>query len=305
MKQYIVQFGSGKPGEMGTESTELEVFNRLGIQNPNIGFAPFHQLVHDQSNDWTIFRDIAKKKTSIEPQLFELDKGEDIHRLQEQLHHLNIMVLGAGFVEHYVKILNQSGTSGKLHEFFQRGGVLMGYSAGSVTLSSMNVNALSWDRIFSRFQNMIKNKPEQKGQIWDTIMGYCRDDNREHVKSLLTDIEKGSNEWHHQSICSEVAKVFMSPALNFVPDTAMYPHYGEHCMGMPYHLQAASLESPEFLHIGLPNGVCLLHEYEDGKFLASELIGAHPHQKPAVNWQRGREVQLQHGRFNLKETMAA
>jgi len=37
-KNYIVQFGSGKPGEMGTSSTELEVFDRLGVKNPKIGF---------------------------------------------------------------------------------------------------------------------------------------------------------------------------------------------------------------------------------------------------------------------------
>ena len=38
-KKLLIQFGSGKPGEMGTGKTELEAF--VGLKNPKIGFAPF------------------------------------------------------------------------------------------------------------------------------------------------------------------------------------------------------------------------------------------------------------------------
>lgn len=290
--QYIIQFGSGKPGEMGTEKTEQEVFARLGLKNPLVGFLPFHRLVKEETgNDWRLFRKIMEPLSTVRPLLFELHLRKDIIRLKEKLHRLDVLVLGAGYVEPYLRAIVTNGLLPMIQDFFRQGGVLIGYSAGSCALASVNVNAVSWDRIFDIYTEMVMTKAPRRRIYKQMALSLCTSENRNEVQKLLEDIDKGQSEWNNSLLCREVPQVFFGRALNFVGASALYPHYREHAMGMPWHLEAASRLRTDIKHVGIPNGICLFHTCSDGLIKSSEFIGQHPNtDMKAEIWQGGEKT---------------
>lgn len=292
--QRIVQFGSGKPGELGTEATEQKLFAELKLDNPLVGFIPFHYLQHkEEHNDWKLFQRIMSDISTKKPLLFELQKRRDVHRLKKELFQLDALVLGAGFVEPYLRLIHTNQLLAPLQNFFYLGGVLIGYSAGSCALSALNVNAISWDQIFENYAEMVQTNHPKKQVYHLMALSFCTKENINTVQTTLSQIESNDADWRESPLCQEVSQVYFRKALNFVSASALYPHYQEHAMGMPWHLKKASQLRVNIKHVGIPNGVCLMHSYDKGTVINRQFIGQHPNENiKAEVWQQGEKINL-------------
>ena len=128
-KNYIIQFGSGKPGEMGTGKTELEVFDLIGLKNPKIGFAPFHHILHHQVNDWSLFLYLVQPITKKKIELFEFHKEKDMKSLKKRISSCDIFILGSGICEPYLEFI----FSNRLDKFFMDSSVMCLFSSAQDT----------------------------------------------------------------------------------------------------------------------------------------------------------------------------
>ena len=279
-KQYIVQFGSGKPGELGTEETERKVLERIGIKDPQIGFAPFHHLDEGQVNDWTLFKHLMQPLTSKTITLVEFHKEQDIEVLKKKILSCDIFVLGSGIVEPYLEFIFKNKLHLTFQKYFNQGKSFWGYSAGSISVCAQYIHVVFFREILLHWQAISrglgqKELAEFKRQLLqEPALG------NEELAQLLNSKEDLDPMKHPAS--KDVFHISKMGALGFLPHICMLPHYGEAIHAMDEHLQTAAVNFPRYHHYGIPNGVTLFHTFENQRLMDSEVVGKNLNQELKV-----------------------
>tara|TARA_Y100000589_G_scaffold131573_2_gene125364 strand:- start:4244 stop:5161 length:918 start_codon:yes stop_codon:yes gene_type:complete len=279
-KNYIVQFGSGKPGEMGTGNTELEVFDRIGVKNPKIGFAPFHHIFHGQVNDWSLFQDLVQPTTSKKIELFEFHKEKNMESLQKRISTCDIFVLGSGVCEPYLEFL----FSNRLNDFFmnylREGKHLIGYSAGSISLTPRYIHVAFFREVLLHWTMLLKASETQQKDFKDAILQECSPETRESLNNVFK-LKEPSKIISHPLASREFQAISLK-ALGFIPSMVMLPHFNEAIHATEEHLKAAVRRYPRYRHFGVPNGAAIFHTFQESKLMLTEVVGSNPNPKLLV-----------------------
>jgi hypothetical protein len=271
MTNYIVQFGSGKPGELGTEKTEREVFKRIGIKNPKIGFAPFHHLFHGAANDWTLFQDLVQPLTSEKIQLMEFHEAKDLEALKKQILDCDIFVLGSGVCEPYLEFIFKNRLDTTFREFFKRGKSILGYSAGSIAVCAQYIHVVFFREVLMHWKAISQHLDQKEVDEFKQQMIHEPTLGSSELAELL-DSEDEVDPMDHP-LSMDVFHVSKMSSMGFLPHIAMLPHYGEAIHATADHLRSAAINFPRYHHYGIPNGVTLFHTFEDQKLVSSEVVG--------------------------------
>ena len=271
MTQYIVQFGSGKPGEMGTEATEKKVFDKIGIKNPSIGFAPFHHLQHKLPNDWKLFKKIVQPLTKKRITLVEFHKEKDLDALKRMILDFDIFVLGSGVCEPYFEFMFKNGLEQTFQEFFRQGKTLVGYSAGSIAVNAFYVHVIFFREILLHWKYFHSSLSQNEIDEFKTML--LHDPGLYH--SELSDILEAPDDLDpmEHPLSKKVFQVNSTAGLGFLPHIALLPHYNQAIHATEEHLESAAKSFPSLHHYGVPNGVALFHSFEKGLLTHSEVVG--------------------------------
>lgn len=279
-KNYIAQFGSGKPGEMGTSQTEIEVFQKLDIKNPKIGFAPFHHILHDQPNDWRIFLELIQPLTKKKIELFEFHKEKNIDQLKQRITACDVFVLGSGVCEPYLEFIFNNQLHQFFHDYFKQGNHLIGYSAGSICLSSRYIHVAFFREVLIYWSTLLKAPLPQKEEFKKSILQDCPKDHKETLQQIF-EIDSVTDILSHP-LCKEEFQAVSMKALEFLPNMVMLPHFNEAVHATDAHLNASVRRFPRYRHFGVPNGSALFHTFSGGKLIKSEVIGQNPNHRLQV-----------------------
>jgi hypothetical protein len=274
MQHYIVQMGSGKPAELGTHQTEFQVFEKLGLKNPQIVFAPFHHLdQNNPENDWELFRAIYTHLTQKPIRLLEFHKEPSIKGLQKILETADLLVLGSGVCEPYLGFLRKNNLDRFIIKLFRQKHIsLMGYSAGTISLSHAYIHNLFYEEVF-HYWKMAQHSGtprEELDEMFNSMLQDAKPEDRETLRRVL--MADAFDKIPHQFS----GKVFQSqkmPALGLIPEQVILPHYSQSPYATAKHLQASARQFPWLKHYGLPNGVAFFHTFEDGGHLSTHVIG--------------------------------
>jgi hypothetical protein len=275
-RHYVVQLGSGKPGELGTEETEYAVFDKIGLKNPKITFIPFHVLNHQESNDYTEFVRLVSKVTNVRPYLVELDKSRSLKHLEEVIMNSDLVVLGSGLCEPYLRKMYREQLDWLLKNFFKKGGSLIGYSAGSIALNGYYVHVVLYYELFLQWQMMTRQglPGDLLKEHRASLLSFVDPEFEEEAERVLKAVEQGEKCSSH--IFHEIFEIIRMPGLGFLPELALLPHYKESPHATDMHLIYASRAYPKLHHFGVPNGVALFHTFQGGKHFRSEIMGKNP-----------------------------
>jgi len=277
MQHYIVQMGSGKPAELGTQQTEFQVFEKLGLKNPQIVFAPFHHLdLNNPGNDWELFRAIYTPLTQKPIRLLEFHKEPSIKGLQKVLESADLLVLGSGVCEPYLGFLRKNNLDRFITKLFRQKHIcMMGYSAGTISMSHAYIHNLFYEEVF-HYWKMAQHSgtpQEELDEMFNSILMDARQEDRETLRKVLA--SDAFDKIPHQF----QGKVFQSqkmPALALMPEQVILPHYLQSPYAMSRHLKASARQFPWLKHYGLPNGVALFHTFEDGGHVSTHVVGKNP-----------------------------
>lgn len=270
-KQFIVQFGSGKPGELGTEETERKVLDKIGIKNPKIGFAPFHHLIDGQINDWTLFEDLVQPLTNKPITLVEFHKEENLEALKKKILDCDIFVLGSGIVEPYLEFIFKNRLDKTFQEFFNQGKSFWGYSAGSISVCAQYIHVVFFREILLHWQAISQGLGQKELAKFKRQLLQEPALGNEELAQLLNSQDDLDPIKHPAS--RDVFHISKMRALGFLPHICMLPHYGEAIHAMDEHLQTAAVNFPRYHHYGIPNGVTLFHTFENKQLKESEVVG--------------------------------
>ena len=279
-KNYIIQFGSGKPGEMGTGNTELEVFDRIGLKNPKIGFAPFHHILHDQVNDWSLFLDLVQPTTKKKIELFEFHKEKDMVSLKNRISSCDIFILGSGVCEPYFEFIFSNGLDSFFKDYFRSGKHLLGYSAGSISLSSRYIHVAFFREVLIHWTMLLQADETQQKEFKEGVMEECPSEHKEELTKVL-ELTQANKILTHPLTHKEFQTVSMR-ALNFIPNMVMLPHFNEAIHATEEHLKASVKRYSRYRHFGVPNGAAIFHTFQQGKLMQSEVVGSNPNPKLLV-----------------------
>lgn len=274
---YIVQFGSGKPGEMGTQNTELEVFQKLGIKNPKIGFAPFHHILHDHPNDWKLFKDLIQPITKVEIELFEFHKEKNIEDLKHRISDCDVFVLGSGVCEPYLEYIFKNKLDSFFVDYFRSGKHLLGYSAGSISLSSRYIHVSFFREVLIFWGTLMQAPAQQQDEFKKSILEECPEHHRHTLEQLFK--LQSLSEIMENPLCDQEFQSVSMQALELIPNMVMLPHYNEAIHATEAHLRASVNRYSRYRHFGIPNGAALFHTFNQGKLLKSEVVGQNPNSK--------------------------
>tara|TARA_Y100000589_G_C27091657_1_gene604179 strand:- start:32 stop:949 length:918 start_codon:yes stop_codon:yes gene_type:complete len=279
-KNYIVQFGSGKPGEMGTSSTELEVFDRLGVKNPKIGFAPFHHILHEQVNDWSLFLDLVQPITKKKIELFEFHKEKDMESLKKRISTCDIFVLGSGVCEPYLEFLFSNRLNDFFMNYFRDGNHLLGYSAGSISLTPRYIHVAFFREVLIHWAMLLNASEAQRNDFQEGITLECPPEYREQLKKVF-ELKEPNKIMTHPLANKEFQAISMK-ALGFIPNMVMLPHFNEAIHATEEHMKAAVRRYSRYRHFGVPNGAAIFHTFQESKLMQTEVVGSNPNPKLLV-----------------------
>ncbi|PCJ18087.1 MAG: hypothetical protein COB02_05870 [Candidatus Cloacimonadota bacterium] len=275
MKHYIIQSGSGKPGEMGTQDTEYKIIEKFDNKSLKIGFAPFHHLDHSQHNDWTIFLDIVQPLTTEKVQLVEFHKEENMELLKKKLLDFDLFVLGSGVCEPYFEFFIKNNVNEIFKEYFALGKSLMGYSAGSIALGEKYIHTMFFKEVFLHWNHVKEHmNDEQLESLKQEMMEDCPTKFSNVLEKTLT---RETIDIKIHTLSPVPYQVTSMDALDFIKGTSMLPHFNEAMHATTTHMLTAAKDYPRIKHYGVPNGAALLHTFEDEKHIQSEIIGASNH----------------------------
>lgn len=272
MKHYVIQSGSGKPGEMGTEQTEAKIIEKIGKKDLKIGFAPFHHLSHEQHNDWTIFQDIVQPLTTEDLTLVEFHKETDMKALREKILKFDLFVLGSGVCEPYFEFFEKNNLHDVFREYFALGKHFMGYSAGSIALGAKYIHTMFFREVFLHW-NHVKDhmNDDQLKDLKDEMMADCPNKFKSELDKALTRV---TIDIDVHSLTPVPFQVVGMNALNFVTNTSMLPHFNEAMHATTTHMLTAARDYPKIKHYGVPNGAALFHTFENSTLEKSEIVGS-------------------------------
>ncbi|MCJ8346136.1 peptidase E [bacterium] len=275
MKHYIIQCGSGKPGEMGTQETEFKIIQKIGNPHLKIGFAPFHHLSHEHANDWTIFQDIVQELTSEPIQLIEFHTEKDMELLKQKILSFDLLVLGSGVCEPYFEFFNKNKIDQVFQEYFSLGKHIMGYSAGSIALGEKYIHTMFFQEVFLHWNQVKDHMNDQELQdLKDEMMQDCPD---KFKKQLDNTLQRETIDISIHTLSPVPFQVTSMDALSFVNNSSMLPHFNEAMHATTTHLLTAARDYPTVKHYGVPNGAALFHTFEDQKHIQSEVVGENRH----------------------------
>lgn len=280
MEQFIVQFGSGKPGEMGTGDTERQVLKRIGIENPVIGFAPFHHIMHGIPNDWSLFQELVQPLTSQALRLFEFHKEKDMKLLRDKILECDLFVLGSGVCEPYLDYFFTNKVDEIFKEYFSLGKSFLGYSAGSICLNSNYIHVVFFRELFIHWNMMQQASKEEREEFKKEVLHECPKEHKNNLKKVLESKENPDLFNHH--MVEETFQVTNRKALGFIPKIALLPHFDEAIHATSAHLQAAANRFPNHKHFGVPNGASLFHTFKKGRLVRTEVVGRNNNPKLQV-----------------------
>lgn len=279
-KNYIIQFGSGKPGEMGTGGTELEVFDLIGLKNPKIGFAPFHHILHHQVNDWSLFLDLVQPITKKKIELFEFHKEKDMKSLKKRISSCDIFILGSGICEPYLEFIFSNRLDKFFTDYFRSGKHLIGYSAGSISLSSRYIHVAFFREVLIHWTMLLKADEAQKKQFRDGVLEECPSEYKEQLKKVFELTEPNKILAH--PIANVEFQTISMKTLEFIPNMVMLPHFNEAIHATEEHLKASVKRYSRYRHFGVPNGAAIFHTFQEAKLIQSEIVGNNPNPKLLV-----------------------
>jgi hypothetical protein len=271
MTQYIVQFGSGKPGEMGTEATEKMVLEKIGIKNPRIGFAPFHHIQHKLPNDWKLFKKIVQPMTKKPITLIEFHNEKDLDSLKRRILKFDIFVLGSGVCEPYFEFMFKNGLDETFREFFRKGKTLLGYSAGSIAVNAFYVHIVFFREILLHWKSVQSSLSQNEIDEFKTMLLHEPSLYHSELSEVL-EAPDDLDPFKHP-LSKKVFQVTSVAGLGFLPHIALLPHYNQAIHATEEHLESAAKNFPSLHHYGVPNGVALFHSFEKGILSRSEVVG--------------------------------
>lgn len=281
----IVQYGSGRPGEEGSDAFERAVFLGLGLQNPSIAFLPFHPLGPGE-NDWTRFLDIHRRLTTGAIELIQLvpfQAQPDPRDLEKQLSSSRVIVLGSGLVEPYIVSIALSGLDRLFSQLHRSGTVFIGYSAGTLVLGSEFRHYQTGGEILEILEELLEADLKDM-PLEDAVQAFCEAfspaPSAERLIDLVRRKRDGLDPDESDPFLTEVQAKTYCPGLNMVPGVAAYPHYGAPFQCTLPILQRLHAEHPETLHIGLPNATALISTFEPTR----RMTVRGPQQHRPVQW---------------------
>src|SRR5262245_47741095 len=283
----IVQFGSGKPGEEGSERFERALFDELDLSDPSIVFIPFHELP-SQENDWIRFEAIYRPMTRGSIELLELvpfSPQRDLARIERKLREAGVVVLGSGLVEPYMAALVLSGLDRRLESLHHSGTVLVGYSAGTIALGAEFRHYESGGEMLEIFEEVLATELKEM-PLDEAVSVFCSAFAQAPAPERLLEMilrrrAEGAQALGSEPFVHELLATSYCPGLGLVPTAAMYPHFGERHQCTLAVLERLSTDHPETLHIGLPNATALVTTFgPNGPRMAAR--GANPRHR--VTW---------------------
>jgi hypothetical protein len=276
IRQFIALFGSGQPGEKGTDAAELHLLSLLENNHLRFGYIPFHILSDGPENDYYKLSAILKKAGFHPPLLIEFEQIKSPEELAALIDGLDIIVLGSGFCEPYLNLIFYMKLDKVLRSFLDSGGSFIGYSAGSIALSEYYVHVVFFSDLFKNFVYISEqnDSPEQSGQYLQALFAMLPQSCREESEQIMQDLLMGK--WPNSPLMNEIFEVFRIPALGFVPGVSVLPHFHEAPYSTIRHIEYAAKTYNDIKHFGLPNGVCLLNSFQKGRLRNSELLGQNP-----------------------------
>jgi peptidase E len=283
----IVQFGSGKPGEEGSERFERALFEELGLRDPSIAFLPFHELPPGE-NDWTRFQAIYEPLTAGPIDLLELvpfAPQKDVAGIERRLRAAQIIVLGAGLVEPYMAAIALSGLDRVLASLHRSGTTLFGYSAGTIALGVEFRHYQTGGELLEILEELLATELADT-PLEDAVEAFCSVFAWAPAPGLLRRMlvrrrEKGPEALAQDPFVTGLQAETYFPGLGRIPDVAVYPHFGEHHQCTLAVLERLALEHPRTLHIGLPNATALCTSFGPAG-LRMTARGHHPRHR--VTW---------------------
>lgn len=273
-----IQWGSGKPGENGSEQIEQRLFEKLAFRDPKIVFVPFHSLVGSE-NDWTRFQRIYQPLTQKKVQLIELDPGKpprEAKRFYHFFEEADLIVLGSGIVEPYMELLHLLHFGKKLLSWQKQGKTLYGYSAGTIALGEAYIHYFLGQEILFHLFLAEQNSAEMAQALRAELQEYVDDPTMKEIDLLVAEMKvKGIDIPLEPAFRSKTMGMMKAPTFRLVPKVVVLPHYGEYFLCTEDHLRTMTKRHPNWTHIGIPNGMALIHRIEN-EILTTEVFGHNP-----------------------------
>ena len=260
MKHFLVQFGSGSPGEVLGGETEYKVLQEMNINNPAITYIPFHHLNHQTENDWTKVLQLYQPHTNKKIELLELYNKNQLFYAKEILSNSDIIILGSGICEPWIQILFESGLNKHIYDCFARGISILGYSAGGISLCDSHITTLFFREFFLQFNHIISSGSHSSIQnLMNSVLYEVETEFQEELRELFLR-QKPIDPLTHP-LSNEVFAVTRMPALGFLATLSVLPHFEQAPHATTQHLWHALNRFSRYTHIGLPNGTSLFHTY--------------------------------------------
>lgn len=277
MRHYIIQMGSGQPGEMGTGETEKRVFQALGLKNARVLFCPFHHLdLKSPTNDWALFQKLCAPMIDGNLELVQFHHENSMRTLREKMESADLIILGSGLCEPYLAFMKQNRLDETLKRAFRRKKIsLLGYSAGSIALSHAYTHVLFFEEIFG-FYNQALASGATSDQLDEMRMGMLRECSMEDRPVLQKLLATGEPLPAEHPIARKIFQSRCVPALNLLPEQVVLPHYRQSPYALSRHLENSAKQMPWLKHYGIPNGVALVHTYEDSGHVETRILGQNP-----------------------------
>lgn len=292
-----IQWGSGKPGENGSEVIERRLFEKLMFHNPKIVFAPFHGIVGHE-NDWTRFLNIYQPLTSHPIQLIELNPGKppkNLKKFYAPFEEADLIVLGSGVVEPYMELLHLLQFGQKLFQWQKSGKVIYGYSAGTIAIGEVYLHYFLGHEVLMHLFLAEQNSAKMAKALRKELEEHMDAESLEELDSLMIEVRKSGLHPSIQSpFCRKPLGLMQAETFCLVPKVVVLPHYGEYFLCTEDHLRTMTEKHPQWKNIGIPNGMALIHRIENDT-VTTEVFG-HNHRIPVTMiGQNGEKLEFREG----------
>ncbi|MEK7484678.1 MAG: Type 1 glutamine amidotransferase-like domain-containing protein [Planctomycetota bacterium] len=276
--QLSIQWGSGKPGENGSATIERNLFEKLAFRNPQIVFVPFHGIVGPE-NDWTRFLQIYQPLTQKKIKLVELNPGrppKDVKKFYDLFEDADLIVLGSGIVEPYMELLHLLHFGKRLLSWQKQGKILYGYSAGTIALGEIYIHYFLGQEILMHLFLAEQNSAQMAKALRSELREYVDEETMTEMDTLVQEMKtKGMDIPIRSSFRKKNLGMMKAPTFQLVPKVVVLPHYGEYFLCTEDHLRTMTKRHPQWINIGIPNGMALIHRIENG-ILTTEVFGHNP-----------------------------
>jgi peptidase E len=300
--QMSIQWGSGKPGENGSEEHERRLFKSFQAEypqlyDPKILFVPFHHIAGPE-NDWVRFLRIYQPLTSQEIQLLQLEPHrppQNLEAFYSTFEEADLIVFGSGVVEPFAQLLLSLQLDKKLSYWQKKGKFIYGYSAGTITIGEKFLHYFLGQEVLMHLYYAEQQSKETYQTLRKELCEHMDENILLEIDDLMEVIRiKGLNHPLESPLYKKSLGHMEAPTFKLLPNYMVLPHYGEYFFCTEDHLRVMTQEHPEWNCIGIPNGMALIHRREKD-LIRTRVFGKNPKVSVTMIDQDGQTIEFEEG----------